>query len=100
MFLYGALDSHPFFPSHIAPGRCSLSAAVASALAGVVSAFAEPSGWCTPLPKKKGSIDGPPKILPTDPWAADPNSAKLKMGFFGIRASRGPEKPCIWWKKN
>ena len=24
-FLYGALDSHPFFPSHVASGRCVLS---------------------------------------------------------------------------
>ena len=42
----GALDSHPFFPSHVASGRCFLSAAAAGALAGVVSALAEPSGWC------------------------------------------------------
>ena len=45
LFLYGALDSHPFFPSHVASGRYFLSAA-AGAPAGVVSAFAEPSGWC------------------------------------------------------
>ena len=45
-FLYGALDSHPFFPSHVASGRCVLSAAAAAAPAGVVSAFAEPSSWC------------------------------------------------------
>ena len=44
--LYGALDSHPFFPSRAASGRCFLSAAAAGALAGVVSAFAEPRGWC------------------------------------------------------
>ena len=25
LFLYGALDSHPFFPSHVASGRCVLS---------------------------------------------------------------------------
>ena len=37
---------YPFFPSHVASGRCFLSAAAAGALAGVVSAFAEPSGWC------------------------------------------------------
>ena len=43
---YGALDSHPFFPLHVASGRCFLSAAAAGALAGVVSAFAEPSSWC------------------------------------------------------
>ena len=42
--LYGALDSHPVFPSHVASGRCVLTAAAAGALAGVVSAFAEPSG--------------------------------------------------------
>ena len=40
------LDSHPFFPSHVASGHCFLSAAAAGALAGVVSAFAEPSSWC------------------------------------------------------
>ena len=42
----GALDSHPFSPSHVASGRCVLSAAAAGALAGVVSAFAEPRRWC------------------------------------------------------
>ena len=45
MSLYGALDSHPVFPSHVASGRCVLSAAAAGAPAGVVSAFAEPSRW-------------------------------------------------------
>ena len=40
------LDGHPFFPSHVASGRCFLSAAAAGALAGIVSAFAEPSSWC------------------------------------------------------
>ena len=45
LFLYGALDSHPFFPSHVASGCCFLPAAAAGALAGVVSAFAEPSSW-------------------------------------------------------
>ena len=47
LFLYGALDSHLFFPSHVASGRCFLSAAAAGAPAGVVSAFAEPSRWRT-----------------------------------------------------
>ena len=42
VFLCGALDSHPFFPSHVASGRCVLTAAAAGAPAGVVSAFAEP----------------------------------------------------------
>ena len=46
LFLSGALDSPPFVPSHVASGRCVLSAAAAGALFGVVSAFAEPSGWC------------------------------------------------------
>ena len=45
-FFTGALDSHPFFPSHVASGRCVLSAAAAGAPAGVVSAFAEPRRWC------------------------------------------------------
>ena len=40
------MDSHPFFPSHVASGRCFLPAAAAGAVAGVVSAFAEPSSWC------------------------------------------------------
>ena len=44
--LYGALDSHPFFPSHVASGCFFLLAAAAGALASVVSAFAEPSSWC------------------------------------------------------
>ena len=35
---------HPFFPSHAVSGRFLLSAAAAGAPAGVVSAFAEPSG--------------------------------------------------------
>ena len=39
-------DSHPFFPSHVVSGRCFLSATAAGAPAGVVSAFAEPSGGC------------------------------------------------------
>ena len=30
LFLYGALDSHPFVPSHVASGRCVLSAAAVS----------------------------------------------------------------------
>ena len=46
LLLYGALDSHPFFPSHVASGCCFLSDAAAGALAGVVSAFAEHSSWC------------------------------------------------------
>ena len=37
---------HPFFPSHVASGHCILSAAAAGAPASVISAFAEPSGWC------------------------------------------------------
>ena len=45
LFLYGALDSHPFFPLHVASGCCFLSAAAAGAPAGAVSAFTEPSGW-------------------------------------------------------
>ena len=43
---YGALDSHPFFPSHVVSGCGFLSAAAAGALAGVFSAFAEPGNCC------------------------------------------------------
>ena len=46
LFLYGALDGHPFFPSQVASDRCFLSAAAAGAPAGVVSAFAERRRWC------------------------------------------------------
>ena len=46
LFLYRALNSHAFFPSHVASGRCFLSVAAAGAPAGVVAAFAEPSRWC------------------------------------------------------
>ena len=45
-FFYGALGSHPFFPSHVASGRCILSAAAAGAPAGVISTFTEPNSWC------------------------------------------------------
>ena len=44
LFLYGALDSHPFFPSHVASGRCFLSAAAAGALAGVLLLGTPPHG--------------------------------------------------------
>ena len=40
------MDSHPFFPSHAASGRCVLSAAAACAPAGVVCAFAERRRSC------------------------------------------------------
>ena len=64
-FLYGALDSHPFFPPHAASGRCILTAATACVPVGVVSAFAEPRNWrtegctgccggCCPLPSASG----------------------------------------------
>ena len=46
LFLFWALDSHPFFPSHVASGCFFLLATAAGAPAGVVSTFAEPSGWC------------------------------------------------------
>ena len=57
----------PFFPSHVASGRCFLSAAAAGAPAGVVSAFVEPSGWRTgavldvhdvPFARQRGPIIG------------------------------------------
>ena len=56
-----ALDSHPFFPSHVASGRCVLSAAAAGAPAGVVSAFAEPSG-CPPPPPRAPELS-PVRLL-------------------------------------
>ena len=59
MFLCGALDSHPFFPSHVVSGRCFLSAAASGALAGVVSAFA-PTVLFAPLdlPTRSPQNDG------------------------------------------
>ena len=47
LFLYGSLDSHPFFPSPAALGHCVLSAAAACVPAGAVFVFAEPSSWHT-----------------------------------------------------
>ena len=41
-----ARDSHPFFASNVASGCCFLLVTAAGAPAGVVAAFAEPSGWC------------------------------------------------------
>ena len=46
-FFYGALDGHPSFPSHAAPGRCVLTAAAAGVPWGVVSAVAGPGSWRT-----------------------------------------------------
>ena len=43
--LYGALNSHPFCPSHAASGQCFLMAAAACVLCGVLSASAGPSSW-------------------------------------------------------
>ena len=42
LFLYGAVDSHPFFPSHVAPGCCFLSVLLLVSF----PTFAKPSGWC------------------------------------------------------
>ena len=72
LLLYGALGSHPFFPSHVASGRCVLSAAAASALAGVVSAFAEPSCWCA------GAVLRGPPPRPNHPPTTQ--HAKGRMG--------------------
>ena len=66
--LVGSLP-HPFFPSHVASGRCVLSAAAAGAPAGVGSAFAEPS--------RCG--DG----------------GTMKMIFFGMRATRGSREGIV-----
>ena len=59
LFLYGALDSHPLFPSHVASGRCILSAAAVGAPAGVVSTFAEPSP--PPPPPTNSNPSKPPR---------------------------------------
>ena len=76
LLLYGALDSHAFVSSHVASGRCVLSAAAAGAPAGVVSAFAEPSSWCAgavlvvpPCPHPPPPCDIPSGCCPfTGPW--------------------------------
>ena len=44
---FRALDSHHFFPSRAASGRCILTAAAACVPCGVVCALAEPSSWHT-----------------------------------------------------
>ena len=76
---YGALDSHPFVPSHVASGRCVLSAAAAGAPAGAISAFAEPSSWrvgavlnvagcavCASAAPNNWRIEGAPPPQPPD----------------------------------
>ena len=56
-------------------------------------------GW-TPSPKR-GSIDGTPKVLPRlTPGAPEVTRSqklakKMKMGFFGISASRGFRKVIV-----
>ena len=106
LFIYGALDSHPFFPSHVASGCCVLSAAAAGALVGVVSAFAEPSGWCA-----RAVLDvavcavcasTPPSSTPPPPRARLSGvdglhgSNMAQNGICGISASRGLWKEVIF----
>ena len=84
LLLYGALDSHPFFPSHVASGRCFLSAAAAGALAGVVSAFAEPSGWCAGAVRDAAGCAGCAPAAPPPPYPPPPSSgAELLKGALG-----------------
>ena len=104
LFLSGALDSPPFFPSHAASGRCVLSAAAVGALAGVVSAFAEPSRWCAgavldvagcavcaSAAPSSWRIEGPPvsttnervPSLPETPAAAPGEGRGLQSPFGG-----------------
>ena len=81
---YGALDGHPFFPSHVASGRCFLLAAAAGALAGVVSAFAEP-GLAPPPPPPFGltpqnsrSLTGPERRSQHRPLTSAGKSQRTK----------------------
>ena len=43
LFFHEALDSHPLFRSHVASGRCILSAAAAGAPAGVAHTITPPT---------------------------------------------------------
>ena len=63
------MNSHPFFPLHVASGCCFLSAAAAGALPGVVSAFAEPNIWCV--------------------------GAMLNVAWCAVRAATAPNSWCI-----
>ena len=51
LLLYGALDSHPFFPSHVASGRCVLAAAAAAA------------PFVVSLPRQRGPVAGAPGVV-------------------------------------
>ena len=57
LFLYGALDSHPFFPLDVASGGCVLSAAAAGAPAGVPP-LAIPRPFCQAGPPPGGGGGG------------------------------------------
>ena len=83
-FFTGPLDSHPVFPSHVASGRCVLSAAAAGAPAGVVSAspVVGVPGLCWLLRdvlfahqrRPAGSVLPPPPPPPGRPAHAQPLS--------------------------
>ena len=104
-FSSGALDSHPFVPSHVASGRCVVSAAVAGAPVGVVSAFAEPRRWCAgaaldvagcavctsaaPSSWRIGGCGGRLTgfAVPTPPSSGRPQPASLR---FRVHEAQGP----------
>ena len=106
LFLYGALDSPPFFPSHVASGRCVLSAAAAGAPAGVVSAFAEPSsrrtGGCarccggrfTVFAAHSPPASGrPTPCLAVSRWACGPSGCCCFTGPWTLTRHSSPA-PC------
>ena len=60
------LDSHPFFPSHVASGRCILSAAAVASAPAVVSAFAAGVPglcwlWRVPFVRQRCPVVGVPR---------------------------------------
>ena len=77
----------PFFPLHVASGRCFLTAAAAGAPAGVVSAFAEPSGWCAgTVLDVAGWREGTPPPFNTPP----PQHAPPPLHPHELRGVGGP----------
>ena len=93
LFLYGALDGHPLFPSHVASGRCFLWAVAAGALAGVISAFAEPSSWCVGTVLNVAwcavCVSAAPNNWPRAHQAPPPAHVSHVRGFLGAVFNKG-----------
>ena len=108
-FLYGALDSHPFFPPHVASGQRFLTAAAASGplwcrrrVSGAQQSSHRWSfyGFCRPRPSTSGSSTTCLAVFPRvrGPVASPPgglaNPGRPPHQNSSSNRKRGR---CVWW---